>query len=88
MKRNLLIGIIGGAAVGAAASYLLNSENRRGLASGLSNRFNSLMGGSEEEESELLSENGSVGSASSMAGNTGRSTRGLGRKKNATGRRG
>jgi hypothetical protein len=85
MKRNLLIGIIGGAAIGAAASYLLEGENRRGLVSGLSNRFNNLVGGSEEE-SELLS-GGSEGSASSSSSSNG--NRGGGSKrKGSSGRRG
>jgi hypothetical protein len=29
MKKNLLYGIIGGAAVGAAASYLMSAKDRR-----------------------------------------------------------
>jgi hypothetical protein len=35
MRKNLLIGIIGGAAVGAAASYLMNSQNRTGFVNGI-----------------------------------------------------
>ena len=55
MKRNLLLGILGGAAVGAAASLLFSSEDRRSLVDGIRNigdkasdMYNNLMGGSDE----------------------------------------
>jgi hypothetical protein len=84
MKRNLLIGIIGGAAIGAAASYLLEGDNRRGLVSGLSNRFNNLVGG--EEESELLSGGSSENGSASHSNNN--RNGGGNKRKSSTGRRG
>lgn len=88
MKRNLLIGIIGGAAIGAAASYLLDAENRRGLSSGLSRRFTNLLG-SEEDDNELSVTNNNNGSAGRSA-TSGRAGGNLGgaAKKRGTGRRG
>lgn len=86
MKRNLLIGIIGGAAVGAAASYLLNSENRRNLTSGLGNRLNSLMGKDAEDEFEGTEGGGNAGGATASA-NRGGNTGGM-KRRGTTGRRG
>ncbi|MGZ5282342.1 MAG: hypothetical protein ACXWDO_04340 [Bacteroidia bacterium] len=37
MKKNLLYGIIGGAAVGAAASYLMGAKDRKNFVTGIKN---------------------------------------------------
>jgi gas vesicle protein len=88
MKRNLLIGIIGGAAIGAAASYLLDADNRRGLSAGLSRRFNNLMGSEEEEDDTSLSvtNNNASSGRSATSGRAGGSQGGT--KKRGIGRRG
>ena len=90
MKRNLLIGIIGGAAVGAAAAYLLDGENRRNLTSGLSNRFNSLLGKEEEEDEASLNVTNNTNASASRGASSGRAGGNLGgaARKRGTGRRG
>lgn len=67
MKKSLLIGILGGAAVGAAASYLLKSDDRRNLVSGIKNiggkatdLYNDLLG-AEEDASGITSGNSNRG---------------------------
>jgi hypothetical protein len=74
MKRNLLIGIIGGAAVGAAASYLLDSGNRSNLGQGLKNigsKAGDFVGGIIGSENE--SNSGSSASNSSNRNSSGTS---------------
>lgn len=80
MKKNLLYGIIGGAAVGAAASYLMGAKDRKNFVSGIKNLsetvtdtvsgLSGLMGG----ESSAKSASGSSRSASGS--NSGRSASG------------
>jgi len=89
MKKNLLYGIIGGAAVGAAASYLMGSKERKNLVSGLKSlsetvgSVGGLLGGSEENESGAKSSQGSSSksggrsaSGSSKSGSSSTSRRG------------
>ena len=92
MKKNLLYGIIGGAAVGAAASYLMGSKERKNLVSGLKSlsetvgSVGGLLGGSEESESGARS---SQGSSSNSGSKSGRSTSGSSKSgSSSTSRRG
>lgn len=67
MKKSLLFGILGGAAVGAAASYLWSAQDRENLVSGIKN-----LGGSVSDM--LTGESGS--SSSPSASTAGRRTSG------------
>lgn len=77
MKRNLLVGIIGGAAVGAAASYLMSTTNRKslvdsvkGLGGTIADSFTDLLG-SEENANDLTSGAGTANASNAARGGRG-----------------
>jgi hypothetical protein len=80
MKKNLLYGIIGGAAVGAAASYLMGARERKNFVSGIKNLSETVtdtVTGLMGSESNGGSSKSSAGSSKSASGsNTGRSASG------------
>jgi hypothetical protein len=83
MKKNLIYGIIGGAAVGAAASYLMGATERKNLVSGLKSlgetvgSVGGLLGVSEEIEAGAKAATGAANGGKSGA-----------RKSSTTSRRG